>query len=578
MLNAGVWPIGRPSQLLPPTVISALNHTSNASAAPSALALPPTHHSFGPKSAGSGGESSPAAAIGSLPAPDMLQRATTTPNNGEPASPYRGLSKTPGSIGSPKAQRSGLALAMQHANGGSGSGGAANSNRAQTMLLRAGSSAALPQTGSNGTLSSPLGGPSAAAAPKVLLSGTFACAVVREVLNKWLTLFNKHSASGSPPPSAAAANGKAVPPPQITNESLAAIRGSDEYRALCQASILFQYLDLSPHALTHPQRLALYLNAYHCLLLQSLCSVGSLPKSDTERVSLYHGCMYSLHGVGHLSLAMFEHAMIRDSVHTPASLSVFEILPRFSAKSGKRIYVLTEREPLITFAISNGSRSSPPINVYDEATICGPAGSGVVGVSGSSPSLRDAARHYLSTHTRVDVLSGDIVLPQLLRLYRADIMGASAGSAGSGAANGSSAGSGSDSKSDAASAAASSIENGKLISWLIEHLTESQVFDIQSLYVTHTRVCTRASTFCVAPNICLFDCLMRVLIQSRSNGSYSVRRIRFTQSVLSPTGIRSDRDGQNVRSAHNGYEIRGRRTTRSYPTGDERRSERRMFL
>ena len=146
-------------------------------------------------------------------------------------------------------------------------------------------------------------------------------------------------------------------------------------------------------------RIAFWLNVYNARLLDAL-DERPLTGSLLRHRGLFRRAAYEVGGERY-SLDAIEHGLLRGNARAPFALR------RTLRPGDERLNGAPSRpDPRIHFALNCGAASCPPIRAY------------------SAEKLRDeleaAARAYLEAESGFDAATGRLVLPGLLRLYRAD--------------------------------------------------------------------------------------------------------------------------------------------------------------
>lgn len=145
--------------------------------------------------------------------------------------------------------------------------------------------------------------------------------------------------------------------------------------------------------------LAFWLNAYNEIVRDEL---AARPRSGHL---LRHRRMFRSAGREVAGLwftpDVIEHGLLRGNRRPPYALRPLLRLgdPRLAHAPGPP-------DPRVHFALSCGARSCPPARVYEEGRV--------------SEQLEEATRAYLAAESDIDRARGEVRLPYLLKLYRAD--------------------------------------------------------------------------------------------------------------------------------------------------------------
>jgi len=146
-------------------------------------------------------------------------------------------------------------------------------------------------------------------------------------------------------------------------------------------------------------RLAFWINLYNALLLHRLC-LRPIRGSVLWQPRLFSTVAYEVGGEPY-TLNLIEHGVLRRNRRPPFRLRrpLRRGDPRLAAAP-------SALDPRVHFALNCGARSCPPIHVYEPGAI--------------DEQLELAARAYLRAEISVDAERSRVVLPRLMRLYRAD--------------------------------------------------------------------------------------------------------------------------------------------------------------
>lgn len=152
-------------------------------------------------------------------------------------------------------------------------------------------------------------------------------------------------------------------------------------------------------------RIAFWLNLYNALLLHCL-SLRPIRGSLLRHLRLFDRVAYDVGGRRY-TLNVIEHGVLRrnrrPSLHLRPPLRGSD--PRLDAAPAAL-------DPRIHFALNCGARSCPPVRAYSS--------------DGLDTELDRATGAYLEAEAAVDLQSGRVTLPHLMRLYRADFGGRAA--------------------------------------------------------------------------------------------------------------------------------------------------------
>lgn len=159
---------------------------------------------------------------------------------------------------------------------------------------------------------------------------------------------------------------------------------------------------VKPENMHHKERLSFWINIYNTLVLHAFLTYGA-PKNHYKRVSLMDKVAYIV-GAHKYSPPMIEHSILRSNSYRPALASLFPIIR--VKKPDEHVGPSLDRpEPLVSFALCCGSRSSPVMRVYTATNI--------------DIELEEACRDFLMAAVSVHKKK-TVVLPKLLHLYVQD--------------------------------------------------------------------------------------------------------------------------------------------------------------
>ncbi|KAK1288264.1 hypothetical protein QJS10_CPB19g01510 [Acorus calamus] len=179
--------------------------------------------------------------------------------------------------------------------------------------------------------------------------------------------------------------------------------------SLASSSFLMQRLKLfleklalvDIRGLSHQQKLAFWINIYNSCMMNAYLEHG-IPSSPQMVIALMQKAMINVGG--HLLNAMtIEHFILRLPYNSKC------LYPR-GVKSDemtmKSLFGLDWPEPLVTFALSCGSWSSPAVRVYTESQV--------------EDELESAKRNYLQAAVGISSANNKLAIPKLLDWYLLD--------------------------------------------------------------------------------------------------------------------------------------------------------------
>ncbi|XP_031093992.1 uncharacterized protein LOC115998542 [Ipomoea triloba] len=152
--------------------------------------------------------------------------------------------------------------------------------------------------------------------------------------------------------------------------------------------------------LTHQQKLAFWINVYNSCMMNAVLEHG-IPDSPEMVVTLMQKAMINVGGHS-LSAIMIEHFILRLPYHLNYTCSKSAKKEELKIRS---IFGLEWSEPLVTFALSCGSLSSPAVRVFTASQV--------------ESELEMAKREYLQAAVGI-TKSRKLIIPKLLDWYLLD--------------------------------------------------------------------------------------------------------------------------------------------------------------
>ncbi|CAN6478558.1 unnamed protein product [Victoria cruziana] len=189
---------------------------------------------------------------------------------------------------------------------------------------------------------------------------------------------------------------------EISASSIHLDKVSDTDSLMCRLKQLLVTLEsVDLRGLTHQQKLAFWINTYNSCMMNAFLEHG-IPDSPHTVVALMRKAILNVGG--HMLNALtIEHFILRLPYHSKHALT----------KGGKNdegtmrsIFGLDWPEPLVTFALSCGSWSSPAVRVYTANNV--------------EDELEVAKREYLQAAVGISSKNNKLVIPKLLDWYLLD--------------------------------------------------------------------------------------------------------------------------------------------------------------
>lgn len=152
--------------------------------------------------------------------------------------------------------------------------------------------------------------------------------------------------------------------------------------------------------LTHQEKLAFWINVYNSCMMNAYLEHG-IPESPETVVALMQKATINVGG-HQLNAITIEHFVLRLPYHSKYTFSKGSKKDDMVARS---TFGLELSEPLVTFALSCGSWSSPAVRIYTAAQV--------------ENELEVAKREYLQAAVGVSI-NNELIIPKLLHWYLLD--------------------------------------------------------------------------------------------------------------------------------------------------------------
>lgn len=152
--------------------------------------------------------------------------------------------------------------------------------------------------------------------------------------------------------------------------------------------------------LTHQQKLAFWINIYNSCVMNAFIEHG-IPETAEQVVSLMQKATINVGG-HFLNAIMIEHFILRLPYHLKYTCSKSTKDNELKVRS---VFGLEWSEPLVTFALSCGSWSSPAVRVYTASQV--------------ETQLETAKREYLQAAVGISA-TNKLIIPKLLDWYLLD--------------------------------------------------------------------------------------------------------------------------------------------------------------
>ncbi|CAN6217970.1 unnamed protein product [Urochloa humidicola] len=176
----------------------------------------------------------------------------------------------------------------------------------------------------------------------------------------------------------------------------------DAFHARRLKALLRRLASVDLAGLTHQQKLAFWINTYNSCMMNAFLEHG-IPTTPQMLVAMMPKATINVGGRAHSAMSI-EHFILR------LPYSVKQVNPEGGTKGGDDVaargaFGLEWPEPLVTFALSCGSWSSPAVRVYTAARV--------------EEELEAAKREYLQAAVGVSS-PGKLAVPKLLHWYLLD--------------------------------------------------------------------------------------------------------------------------------------------------------------
>ncbi|XP_020267281.1 uncharacterized protein LOC109842804 [Asparagus officinalis] len=128
-------------------------------------------------------------------------------------------------------------------------------------------------------------------------------------------------------------------------------------------SLIEQLAEVNPIHLSDNEKLAFWINLYNALIMHAYLAYG-VPRSDMKLFSLMQKAAYTVGGHS-FTATCIEYVILKmkPPVHRPQTALLLALQkPKVSEEQKK--FAIETPEPLVTFALSCGSYSSPAVKVY----------------------------------------------------------------------------------------------------------------------------------------------------------------------------------------------------------------------
>lgn len=182
----------------------------------------------------------------------------------------------------------------------------------------------------------------------------------------------------------------------------AVLPSSPEFQQFVEATEELQRAEIG--TLTNDEKVAFFINIYNAMVIHGRI-VRGMPQGKWGRVQFFSRVSYCIGGLRY-TLNDIEHGILRGNRKHP-----YGFRRQFSGANPRRFHSVTTRDPRIHFALVCGSRSCPPINVYNANNV--------------QSALTAATQSYLSDGAALAVEEQGnerfvVTLAKLFKWYRCD--------------------------------------------------------------------------------------------------------------------------------------------------------------
>ncbi|XP_022998242.1 uncharacterized protein LOC111492939 isoform X2 [Cucurbita maxima] len=166
-------------------------------------------------------------------------------------------------------------------------------------------------------------------------------------------------------------------------------------------TLVEQLANVNPVHLNRDERLAFWINLYNALIMHAYLAYG-VPKSELKLFSLMQKAAYTVGG-NSISATGIEYVILKmkPPVHRP-QIALLLALHKSKVTEEQRRFAIDKHEPLLTFALSCGTYSSPAVRIYTANNI--------------RDDLLEAQRDFIRASVGVSS-KGRLLVPKLLYCF-----------------------------------------------------------------------------------------------------------------------------------------------------------------
>ncbi|XP_008796920.3 uncharacterized protein LOC103712228 [Phoenix dactylifera] len=165
--------------------------------------------------------------------------------------------------------------------------------------------------------------------------------------------------------------------------------------------LIEQLAEVNPIHLDGNEKLAFWINLYNALIMHAYLAYG-VPRSDMKLFSLMQKAAYTVGGHS-FSAACIEYVILkmRPPIHRPQT-ALLLALRKLKVSEEQRKFSIEASEPLVAFALSCGTYSSPAVKIYSPRNV--------------REQLQEAQRDFIRASVAVSN-KGKLLVPKMLHCF-----------------------------------------------------------------------------------------------------------------------------------------------------------------
>ncbi|XP_074566117.1 uncharacterized protein LOC141822686 [Curcuma longa] len=166
-------------------------------------------------------------------------------------------------------------------------------------------------------------------------------------------------------------------------------------------TLIEQLAEVNPVHLNGDEKMAFWINLYNALIMHAYLAYG-VPRSDMKLFSLMQKAAYTVGGHS-FSASAIEYGILKmkPPVHKPQT-AILLALHKIKLSEGQKKFSIDTFEPLVTFALSSGSYSSPAVKIYSPTNV--------------KEELQEAQKDYVRASVGVNH-KGKLLVPKMLYFF-----------------------------------------------------------------------------------------------------------------------------------------------------------------